>query len=97
MDVCVPGNVGRKDKDGDKTTTGNGQPLLLKPNRFGFRDRIDLWYEGYAVSITNKYPKAKHVQRIMKYIFKVIYLVSGVVILPTLSLAIRKNEQLSLK
>lgn len=72
----------------------NGQPVLLKPNRFGFRDRIDLWYAGYAVSIANKYPKVKHIQSIMKYIFKVIYLVSGVVILPTLSLAIRKDQGL---
>jgi len=72
----------------------NGHHILLKPNRFGFHDRIDLWYAGYAVSITNKYPKAKHIQRIMKYIFKIIYLVSGVVMLPTLSLAIRKQEKL---
>ena len=77
--------------------SGNGHPVLLKPNRFGFRDRIDLWYAGYAVSITNKYPKAKYIQRIMKYVFKIIYLVSGVVILPTLSLAIRKSERSSSK
>lgn len=70
----------------------NEKPALLRPNRLGFNDRIDLWYAGYAVSIANKYPQVKPIQKIMKYIFKAIFFISGIEILPALSLAIRKQK-----
>ena len=37
---------------------------FLTPNRLGLRDRVDLWYAGYAVSIANKYPWARPIQAI---------------------------------
>jgi 2-polyprenyl-3-methyl-5-hydroxy-6-metoxy-1,4-benzoquinol methylase len=65
-------------------------PKLLRPSRLGFRDRIDIWYAGYAVSIARKYPKVRAVQRILRITAKGIYLFTGIVFLPTLALAIRK-------
>ena len=66
------------------------KPVILKPTQLGFHDRIDVWYSGYAVSIAYKYPKVKNIQRVLKYIAKFIYYVSGIVFLPTVSLAIKK-------
>jgi SAM-dependent methyltransferase len=68
------------------------RPLVLKPCRRGFNDRIDVWYAGYAVSIANKYPKMKTVQRVLKYVAKLIYLISGIVFLPTVSVAVKKAQ-----
>lgn len=68
------------------------RPVLLTPQQAGFQDRIDLWYAGYAVSIAKKYPRVKVLQLAIKYLAKVIYKVSGVVFLPTISLAIQKKE-----
>lgn len=76
-----------------KNAEADAYPLLLKPCQPGFRDRIDIWYSGYAISIADKYPKIKNVQRALKYVAKLIYLVSGIVFLPTVSLAIRKNPK----
>ena len=67
-------------------------PELLKPSLLGFRDRIDVWYQGYAVSIANKYPKVKKVQKILKSVAKILYAVSGIVFLPTMSVAIKKKN-----
>lgn len=74
-----------------KKTESAFRPLLLKPCHLGFRDRIDVWYAGYAVSIANKYPKIKHIQRVLKYISKMIYIISGIVFLPTVSVALKKD------
>lgn len=63
---------------------------FLTPNRLGLRDRVDLWYAGYAVSIANKYPWARPVQAILRGAFKVIYWTTGAAVVPSLSLAIRK-------
>ncbi len=67
-------------------------PVLLEPIRAGLKDRIDLWYAGYAVSIANKYPWAKLIQRIIMLLLKFIKITTGLVIVPALSLAIRKTE-----
>jgi len=69
------------------------RPLLLKPCHLGFHDRIDVWYAGYAVSIANKYPKMKTLQKVLKYISKAVYLISGIVFLPTVSVAIKKEAK----
>jgi len=68
------------------------KPDILQPNQMDLRDRIDVWYAGYAVSITNKYPKTRYIQVVMKYVFKFIYRLTGIVILPTLALAIKKER-----
>jgi 2-polyprenyl-3-methyl-5-hydroxy-6-metoxy-1,4-benzoquinol methylase len=66
-------------------------PMLLKPSRLGLRDRIDIWYRGYAVCIAEKYPKVRNVQRVLRIVAKVIYGLCGIVFLPTVSIAIRKS------
>ena len=76
-----------------KKADANFRPFLLKPCRLGFHDRIDIWYAGYAVCIANKYPKMKNIQRVLKYISKLIYLISGIVFLPTVSVVIKKEPE----
>jgi len=67
-------------------------PILQEPNQAGLRDRIDLWYAGYAVSIANKYPWAKPIQRFMKLLLKTIKFTTGLIVVPSLSLAIQKAK-----
>ena len=68
-------------------------PRLLRPCRQGFRDRIDIWYAGYAVSIARKYPKTQPIQKVLRLVAKTIYHLTGVVFLPTLAMAIQKHPQ----
>ena len=68
-------------------------PTLLRPSQPGFRDRIDIWYAGYAVCIAHKYPKVRSVQKILRIVAKVIYFLCGVVCLPTLAMAVRKTRK----
>ena len=68
------------------------RPTILQPNQLGLYDRIDLWYAGYAVSIANKYPGVKRLQQLLKIVFKFIKYTTGLTILPSLSLAIRKTS-----
>lgn len=72
----------------DKTS----RPELLKPGQLGCHDRIDVWYSGYAVSIAHKYPKIVPIQKALRGIAKIFYTITGIVILPTVSLAIRKRQ-----
>lgn len=65
---------------------------LMKPSRLGFRDRIDVWYAGYAQSIAKKYPKMKNVQKLLRTVAKIIYKITGIVVLPTVSVAFRKQN-----
>jgi 2-polyprenyl-3-methyl-5-hydroxy-6-metoxy-1,4-benzoquinol methylase len=69
------------------------KPEILRPSRLGLRDRIDVWYNGYAISIVTKYPKVKRVQKILRLVSKAFYYVSGIVVLPTVSVAIMKREK----
>jgi 2-polyprenyl-3-methyl-5-hydroxy-6-metoxy-1,4-benzoquinol methylase len=64
---------------------------FLTPNRLGLRDRVDLWYAGYAVSIANKYPWARPIQAFLRGLFKVVYWTTGAAVVPSLSLAIHKR------
>lgn len=66
-------------------------PEFLKPGYLGFKDRVDVWYGGYAVSIAHKYPKVKIVQKILRLVAKFVYALSGIVLLPTVSVAVRKK------
>ncbi|NLH17505.1 MAG: methyltransferase domain-containing protein [Phycisphaerae bacterium] len=65
---------------------------LLTPNRLGLRDRVDLWYAGYAVSISNKYGWARPIQEFLRWAFKAVYWFTGAAIVPSLSLALRKES-----
>jgi SAM-dependent methyltransferase len=68
---------------------GYGKPMLLKPNRLGFRDRVDLWYEAYGSLSISKFSL---IAKPLKFILKTIQLLTGITVLPYLSLAIKKNE-----
>lgn len=57
---------------------------LLNPSRLGVKDHIDLWYQ---LSSTARNPLTK---RLMVWGFRVVKAVTGVTMIPTLSLAIRK-------
>jgi hypothetical protein len=57
---------------------------LLNPINFGVKDRIDLWYQ---LSITVRKPLTK---KFMMWGFKAVKATTGVTVIPTLSLAIRK-------
>jgi 2-polyprenyl-3-methyl-5-hydroxy-6-metoxy-1,4-benzoquinol methylase len=57
---------------------------LLNPSRLGVRDHIDLWYQ---LSSTTRKPLIK---RLMRWGFRAIEAVTGVIMTPTLSLAIKK-------
>lgn len=63
-------------------------PILLEPTKHGLSDRIDLWYS--ALNQT-RFTTAK---RLLKASFKGMKLISGVTLLPNLSLVIRKRNAL---
>ena len=86
---AAPGEIVRKLKRADP----QAKPLLLRPGRLGFRDRIDVWYSGYAVCIANKYPKMKNLQTGLRRVAKIMYCLSGIVFLPTVSVAIKKAQR----
>jgi SAM-dependent methyltransferase len=62
----------------------DGRPKLLEPSRGEIQDRIDLWF---ATSSTIRWRASKHVLRL---ILKATKLVTGMVLVPALSLAICK-------
>jgi 2-polyprenyl-3-methyl-5-hydroxy-6-metoxy-1,4-benzoquinol methylase len=58
---------------------------LLNPSQLGVKDHIDLWYH---LSSTTRKPLTK---KIMMWLFRAIKAVTGVTMIPSLSLAIRKR------
>jgi 2-polyprenyl-3-methyl-5-hydroxy-6-metoxy-1,4-benzoquinol methylase len=64
------------------------KPILLNPSRFGMKDRIDLWY------IQTQCGKARYAA--IKILFllsaKLVKLLTGLTVVPGLSLAIKKGE-----
>lgn len=62
------------------------KPKLLEPQRLGLRDRIDLWHEEPSLARLGK------ARRLVKLALKALKKVSGVTIVPSLSLAIRKDR-----
>lgn len=58
---------------------------LLQPSQLGYRDRIDLWY---GVSSAARFPVLK---KAIRAGLKTLKALSGVVLLPTLSLALQKS------
>ena len=60
-------------------------PILLRPSRYGMNDRIDLWY---AHSGKIRYVMIK---RFILLFAKLLKMLTGVILVPTLSLAIKKG------
>jgi SAM-dependent methyltransferase len=67
--------------------TGNGIPILLKPDRNGVRDHIDLWF---AVASARR---RRLVKKVVRDVSKVIHFCTGALPVPSLALAIRKERQ----
>lgn len=62
----------------------NSNPVLMKPERNGINDRIDLWYKSYGdFSYTS-------IKKIIYYFLKSFKMISGIELTPYLSLAIKK-------
>jgi len=62
------------------------KPLLLNPSRFGINDRIDLWY------IISGGMRLKGIKKVYLFLIKFMKILTGIIILPNLSIAIRKSE-----
>jgi hypothetical protein len=61
-------------------------PTLLKPREPDLRDSIDVWYK----LTPNRY---RTVKRLLKFVFKGIYFITGMAVVPDqLLLAIKKNK-----
>jgi len=70
-----------------KILSGTSQkPVLLEPDRLGIKDRIDLWYQ---LSSTARLPILKKFLICCLKTFKLIF---GMIITPSLSLAIKKSH-----
>ena len=72
-------------------SSGRAEPTFLPPHRSGLNDQIDLWYAAHAVAINHKYPWAKPVQRFLRVFFKIIKITTGLVLVPSLALALKKD------
>ena len=59
------------------------KPILMNPSRLGAKDRVDLWYK-----IGGKKPAI--LRKIYFMFLKAFYILTGIVFLPSLTLAIRK-------
>lgn len=63
-------------------------PILLRPTRLGFRDRIDLWY---GVSPSSWLPSVR--LNLLRLAQKALLAITGVALVPALSLALRKSGE----
>jgi SAM-dependent methyltransferase len=66
-------------------SNGNSQPVLLAPSRRGLKNRCDYWYSRLA---PGRYEALKKVAKIG---LKTVYRLTGTVLTPNLSIAIRKQ------
>lgn len=64
----------------------DAKPIILEPNRLGFTDRIDLWYD------ISSGQRLRRIKQLVKVFLKNIKLVFGVTLVTSLSLAIRKDH-----
>jgi 2-polyprenyl-3-methyl-5-hydroxy-6-metoxy-1,4-benzoquinol methylase len=62
------------------------KPILLSPSRFGMKDKIDLWY------IQSDKVRFVVIKRLFLLSVKLLKWLTGVTIVPSLSLAIKKGE-----
>lgn len=67
---------------------GEGHSILLEPHHLGLRDRIDLW------SFTTKRESLPAAKPLIKALMKVLKFVTGISLVPCLSLAIQKKRTL---
>lgn len=65
-----------------------GEASILKPIRLGIHDWTDLWFEGYAANASGRF---SHLKRYSKIFFKAFSAITGILFVPYLSLAIKKN------
>jgi 2-polyprenyl-3-methyl-5-hydroxy-6-metoxy-1,4-benzoquinol methylase len=63
----------------------DGRPVLLKPCIAGLKDRVDLWFWGLS-------PRHRITKRIAWILLKVLYLVTGSVVSPNITVAIKKVQ-----
>lgn len=61
-------------------------PLLMTPNHLGLKDRIDMWYEE-----SRSKPRYLAIKKLLFLFFRLIKVVTGRILLPTLSLALKKQ------
>jgi SAM-dependent methyltransferase len=66
--------------------TSGPEPILLAPSRFGLKDRPDLWYIKYR-NIGNPW-----INRSFHHAAKALKFLTGIILLPHLSLAIKKPD-----
>ncbi|MFC1845595.1 class I SAM-dependent methyltransferase [Candidatus Dependentiae bacterium] len=64
------------------------QPLLLKPSQLGVKDRVDLWYR--ETNLTKQSASKKGIF----WLAKSLKLLTGLSVVPNLSLAIKKTEKI---
>ena len=62
------------------------QPILLNPSKFGMKDRIDLWY------IKSYKTRFILIKKLILFLSKLLKIFTGIIVLPGLSLAIKKNK-----
>ena len=63
------------------------KPFLLKPDKLGMKDRIDIWYAK------SKESRLENIKKMIRTFFKLIKISTGLILLPTLSLAIKKQTE----
>jgi SAM-dependent methyltransferase len=67
---------------------GRGEALVLPPSRLGIKNRVDLWYEGYASAETGRVGILK---RSSVHLLRAASAVLGTPLVPYLSVAVRKR------
>jgi len=63
-----------------------GEPVVLEPSRMGVTDRIELWRAQSS-------PRLAGVKNLFVVVLKSLRTLSGVTMVPSLSLAIRKGAE----
>lgn len=66
-------------------TVADGRPSLLSPSASGIKDRVDLW------AYRSEQLRLRALKRAMYYGYKLIKAVTGLTLVPTLTMAIRKD------
>jgi 2-polyprenyl-3-methyl-5-hydroxy-6-metoxy-1,4-benzoquinol methylase len=67
-----------------KSADPNARPVMLEPRNHGLRDRIDLYYSNTNMS------RLRRIKQISRFAIKTIRAISGLTIVPDLSLAFQK-------
>ena len=62
------------------------KPILLHPSRLDVKDRIDLWYKLSSTA------RLHFLKRLIMLLIRAVKIITGVTLVPTLSLAIKKGN-----